>query len=242
MQNSQENVSITENFRLSIYNTKKQELDKELQKYEKYCYKSRDLEHILRLHNFLLRSSYKEIKSIYDTFLDRTESETDVEEVAILQKTFDLLFIDNAFDFLNEFAIRIYVNVREEYQFTDGNRILTGVEVIYKGDDTRPIILTNNDLQELFKDTIGQNLSVNELKKSIINHNSFEALLGNVIQNILLNATSLHNTILFNGEVEDNKKTYYNASDFKKLLKTGQFAKYLLKLDDVEIITNIIEN
>lgn len=238
---NKEIISETEQYRRDIYSSKRQELEKELSKYEYYCNKSRDLEHLLRLHNFLLKNSFKKIKATYDEFMNNTSKEATEEEVSILQKTFDLLFIDNAIDFYNEISVRGYIGVHEKFSETKENYQLFQISVLYKGQEKEQLVLDGQQLQDVIEDINQKNIKYEDLASHILSHPVFIERLSNVLYQTLLNPNSSFNTIHFQKNSSKEIK-YFNASDFKNAIGGNEFKKYLQNLDDAFIQTTLLSS
>lgn len=234
--NKQEVISETEQYRVDIYNAKRDELNQELKRYEKYCIHSRDLEHLLKLHNFLLRDSFKEVKGIFDRFVQRMSADTDKEEMEILQNTFNILFVDNAFDFYTEFGVRIYINVNEAYFETKEHYAVDSIEVIYKGQDKDQVMVNGAYLQELIEELNKKQIPYEEINSFVVNHPHFIDILGEAILSTLANHNVAFNTIFF----KDNKQLQ-NATDFKKFVTTGKFKEHVKKLEDVQVFTKLVK-
>lgn len=235
----QQNISPSEQFRNNLYNNKKEELNKELKKYEEYCIRSKDLEHILSLHNFFLGDSFKEVRSIYNRYMKRVENQVNDKAKEVLSDTFHLLFIEHALDFYNEFGIRVNIIVPEKHMENKEVFTVNTVSVIYKGEDKDDVVVNLTQADEVVQDINSLTSDVSDIKKELLSHSKFVEVFKNVIYNTLASPQITYNTVFFNKTDKDN--TYLNAADFKKFSKKG-FDKFINELSDFNINTTLTPN
>lgn len=239
-QEVQSQVPFTEQFRRNLYEEKEKELTLELQKYNRYCVKSRDLENLLKLHNFLIKDSFNEIKSIYDKFMKRVAKDSVQEEIDILEKTFELLFLEHSLDFFNEFVIRIKTIVPESDLNTKENYVISEVEVVYTGQNEEKVIVPAMAFKQLLIDINSTKVKFEDIKKSLLSHDELFNYFSNAIYNTLDNPNIAFNTIVFdNGS---KKLNHYNAHDFNKLKQDGTFKKLLKDFQNVQLYTELVQN
>lgn len=237
-QKQEQQTTVTEGYRLDIYNSKKEELNKELLKYERYCIKSRDLEHLLRLHNFMLRQSMKQITALFNEFINNTSKDALPEEKEILQKTFDLLFKEHALDFYNQFFIRCTVEVNEQHFETKEVYRIRDISVIYKDQKEDFAIASGDVFHPLINEIYNDNIPYTKLSETIVKSETLLNILSETFYQTLINPNSIYNTIYFNQKAD--KITYLNASDFDTLVKSSQFKSYVSKFNEVSIETVLI--
>jgi hypothetical protein len=242
-QQKNEQLPKTELFRQNLLNNKKLELDKEMQKYLEYCILSRDLENLLKLHNFLLSDSFKEVTAIYERFVKRLSSDNEVDGVKshILNSTFDLLFKEYAFDLFNDFSVQISVAVPQEKMESKEFYSVQDIRVLYKGNSEDELYVGHGlpQVYSILQDVNDKLVPFDDIKSYILSHPIFIETLFNQIHAKLADHAVANNTIFF---AKESKHNYYNASDFKKMLVSGQFKKYILSMEDVHVFTQLIQN
>ncbi len=233
----QEQVPPTEQFRKTLYEGKKAELEKELRKYELYCVRSRDLEQLLNLHNFLMHESFREVKAVFEKFSKRFADVED-EEKEVYKKTFDLKFIDTALDFFNGFAVRLQVSVPESAQETKEVYTVNHIEVVYKGEKDEQLVIAGGDLQPVVERLNADKVPFEKLQATLLSDEFFVRVFADILYSTLMNHQLEFNTVTFSKDAKN--PTYYNGSDFKKLVLDKTFDKYLTKLEDVQVYTSLV--
>ena len=237
VQPQQENIPPTEQFRRTFYEGKRAELDKELKKYEMYAIRSRDLEQLLNLHNFLLQDSFREVSAIYEKYISRLDN-VDAEEKEVYERTFSLKFLETALDFFNGFAVRVHTFVPESNQETKEGYSIGAISVLYKGEDNEVVIINSQDLKPVIDDLNKEKVPYEKLKDALLSHEFFVRVFGDIIYSTLMNHQSEYNTITFSSDMKN--PTFYNGNDFKKLVLNKTFDKHLAKLEDIQVLTSLV--